>query len=58
MTITTQRQRRRPQIFLDHVHSYAAIEAALAEHDSLDFWLKHIMHDLVRAIRKVRRVLN
>jgi hypothetical protein len=57
---TTQRipKRRRPQIFLDHAHSYAAIEAALAEHDNLAFWLKHIKRDLVRTIRKIRRVLN
>jgi len=51
-------RRRRPQIFFDRAHSYAAIEAALAEHDNLAFWLKHIKSDLVRAVRKIRRVLN
>jgi hypothetical protein len=56
MTTITQRiPHRRPQIFLDRDHIYAGIEAALAEHDTLTFWLKHIMHDLVRTIRKIRR---
>jgi hypothetical protein len=41
---------RRPQIFRDH--GYAAIEAALAD-DRPALWLKHIMHDLARAIRKM-----
>ena len=60
MTTITQRipHRRRPQIFLDRDQTYAAIEAALAEHDKLTFWLKHIMRDLVRAIRKTRRALS
>lgn len=60
MTTITQRipHPRRPQIFHDRDHTYAAIEAALAEHDSLAFWLKHIRHDLVRAMRKITRVLN
>ena len=58
-TITQRIQpRRRPQIFIDRDRTYAAIEAALAEHDSLAFWLKHIRHDLVRAMRKIRRVLH
>jgi hypothetical protein len=57
MTTTAQRMphRRRPQIFHDRDHTYAAIAAALAEHDKRTFWLQHIMHDLVRAIRKIRR---
>jgi hypothetical protein len=57
MTTTVQRlpHRRRPQIFLDRDHTYAAIAAALAENDKLSFWLKHIMRGLVRAIRKIRR---
>jgi hypothetical protein len=54
MATMTQRiphRRRRPQIFRDH--GYAAIEAALAEpEDRLTLWLKHIMRDLTRAIRK------
>jgi hypothetical protein len=57
MTTITQRiaLRRRPQILLDREHNYAAIEAALAEHDNLTFWLKRITSALVRAIRKFRR---
>jgi hypothetical protein len=58
MTTTTQRiipHRRRPQIFLDRDHTYAAIEAALAKHDNLTFWLKRITSALIRAIRKIRR---
>jgi hypothetical protein len=56
MITTTQRiPHRRPQIFLDRDHTYAAIAAALAEHDKLTFWLKHIVRGLVRAIRKTRR---
>jgi hemerythrin-like domain-containing protein len=53
MTVTTQviQPRLRPQVFLDHIHSYAAIEAMLAEHNSL----KYIMRDLVHTIRKIRR---
>ncbi len=43
--------RRRPQIFRDH--DYAAIEAALAERDKPAFWLKHMMHELARAIRRI-----
>jgi hypothetical protein len=53
MVIITQKipQRRRPQIFRDH--GYAAIEAALAkQEDKLALWLKHVMRDLARAIRK------
>jgi hypothetical protein len=55
MATITQRipHRRRPQIFRDH--GYAAIETALAEQeDKLAVWLRHIMRDLVRAIRKTR----
>jgi hypothetical protein len=45
-------RRRRPQIFRDH--GYATIEAALAEQeDKLVLRLKHTMHGLARAIRKV-----
>jgi hypothetical protein len=45
-------RRRRPQIFRDQ--GYAVIEAALAEQeDKLVLWLKHNMHDLARAIRKI-----
>jgi hypothetical protein len=55
MATITQRiphRRRRPQIF--HDHSYAAIEAALAEQeDGLTLWLKHMLRDLTRAIRKI-----
>jgi hypothetical protein len=41
---------RRPQIFNDH----AAIDAALAkQHDKQDRWVKYIMDDLARAIRKI-----
>jgi len=60
MTTIAQRihQRRRPQILVDRDRTYAAIEAALAENDSLAFWLKHIRHGLVRAMRKIRRVLH
>ena len=60
MTTTTQRlpHRRRPQILFDRDHTYAAIEAALAEHDKLTFWLKHIKRDLVRATRRMRRTLS
>jgi hypothetical protein len=60
MTTTTQRipHRRRPQILFDRDHTYAAIEAALAEHDKLTVWLKHIMRDLVHAIRRIRRALS
>jgi hypothetical protein len=44
-------RRRRPQIFRDNGH--AAIEAALAEQDDkLVLLLKHVMHDVARAIRK------
>lgn len=52
VTITQKLQPRRwPQIFRDH--GYAAIEAALArQEDKLALWLKHIMRDLARAIRK------
>ena len=53
MVTITQKipQRRRPQIFRDH--GYAAIEAALAkQEDKLALWLKHVMRDLARAIRK------
>jgi hypothetical protein len=57
MTTITQRisHRRRPQILLDRDHSYAAIAAALAEHDRLTFWLKRITSALVRAVRMIRR---
>jgi hypothetical protein len=54
MATITQRipHRRRPQIFRDH--GYAAIEAALAEHDDkVSVWLKHIRRDLTRTIRKI-----
>jgi hypothetical protein len=58
MTTTTQRiipHPRRPQIFLDRGHTYAAIEAALAKHDNLTFWLKRITSAVVGAVRKFRR---
>jgi hypothetical protein len=45
------RHRLRPQIFRDN--GYAAIEAALTEQeDRLAVWLKHVMRDQARAIRK------
>jgi hypothetical protein len=41
---------RRPQIFNDH----AATDAALAkQHDKQDRWVKYMMDDLARAIRKI-----
>ncbi|MEA2890091.1 MAG: hypothetical protein QOI05_884 [Bradyrhizobium sp.] len=52
MLIVTEKipPRRRLQIFNDH----AAIDAALAEqHDKQDRWVKYIMDDLARAIRKI-----
>jgi hypothetical protein len=40
---------RRPQIFNDH----AAIDAALAEQQERhDHWVRYLMDDLARAIRK------
>ena len=52
MVTTTQKiPQRRPQIFRDH--GYAAIEAALArQEDKLALWLKHVMRNLGRALRK------
>jgi hypothetical protein len=56
MTAITQMiaAKHRPQIFLDHIHSCAAIEAMLAEHNSL----KQTMRVLVHTIQKIRRALN
>jgi hypothetical protein len=56
MTAITQMiaPKQRPQIFLDHIHSYGAIEAMLAEHNGL----KQTMRVLVQTIRKIRRALN
>ena len=56
MTAITQMiaPKQRPQIFLDQIHSYAAIEATLAEHNSL----KQTMRVLVHTIEKIRRALS
>ncbi|MEA2884719.1 MAG: hypothetical protein QOH32_3975 [Bradyrhizobium sp.] len=56
MTAITQMiaPKQQPQIFLHHIHSYAAIEAMLDEHNGL----KQTMRVLVHTLRKIRRALN
>jgi hypothetical protein len=53
MVPLTQQRRRRPQIFNDY--DPAAIEAALAKHDWLNYRFGQLAHGLARTARKTHQ---